>query len=197
VPHKWLLFLDADIYFKNDFLEKSYRQLIKKKIGTATVWFRPKEHKVSLELMMFMYNTYQFVTQPVWPHAIGACIFSKKRVFDKLDGFDTKVTLAEDMDYVRRAIKVDKFMVLTTHVYYSMRRYIKEGKSNMVKKLILTELYRMLNGELRDKKIQDNILEYPMRRDWLKKDKENHKHKSPEITMRKKIKLIIDRKRTK
>lgn len=166
---EWLLFLDADVLLPKGFIKKTYTQLQNSKIDTATVWFRPDTRKIPSEMLMIIYNSYQFSTQRVWPHAIGACIFCKKTLFDKIKGFDVKVTLAEDMDFVRRAAKKGKFQVLRAYVFYSMRRYLEEGKLTMAKKIILTELYRAIRGEVRSKKVQDKLIKYYDRGDWLKK----------------------------
>jgi hypothetical protein len=100
------------------------------------------------------------ITQKVYPHAGGYCIFSTKRIHRAIGGFDESILLGEDADYVRRASKKARFAVLRACVHPSERRFDKEGRWSLVWKLLRSEMYRMLRGEIRTDKFSYDFTGY-------------------------------------
>ena len=103
--HERLLFLDADVCLKPDFLATAMTQLSAKKLEVAGVYMGSKGLPMAHRLGYGMFNIGLFLTQYTFPTAVGACIFSTKRAHEELQGFDEHITLCEDCDYVKRVAK--------------------------------------------------------------------------------------------
>lgn len=145
-----LLFLDADVLLDDDFLQNSIEEFKKRKIDCASVKIVPQSSKVIDKIFLGAFNSWVIATQGFYPHAIGACIFCRKLLHNKIRGFDEKIAIAEDMDYVRRAGKHGKFRILKkARILFSMRRYEKHGYLNVASKIILGEIRRIFAGELK------------------------------------------------
>ena len=83
------------------------------------------------------------------PHAPGCCIFVKSAVHRELQGFDEKLLLAEDHDYVQRAEKAGyRFRILRSRpIGVSVRRLEKDGRWGLAIKYLKSELHQMLYGK--------------------------------------------------
>ncbi len=130
-----LLFMDADLYFKEDFLQKVYEYIITHDgIDILSTWLIPNSDKRIYKLAFKIYNHATNVAKHWIPVAVGAFMFCKKSVFEQLHGFDETVSVAEDYDLVIRAHKKKfKFELLRDpQVYFSVRRIEKMGKTRYV-----------------------------------------------------------------
>ena len=152
-----LLFLDADVQVKNDFILKCNREIEKRKPDLASCEFVPLSTRVDDQLLYLMASTYLKTLQYIQPVSMGWCIFSTKEVHATILGFDEKMTFGEDYDYVQRAYKAGfKFKMLrSAKVYTSVRRLDDEGRLNYYKKAVLSEVYRFFNG-----KVDKELFEY-------------------------------------
>lgn len=151
-----LLFLDADVKLPKDFLKKTIGEFHKRKLDVATCFYKPQSRHLADHAIMNIMNAWTYLSQFFWPHAIGVCIFAKRDIHNKLNGFDETIKIAEDMDYVNRAGKIGKFRVLHAHhVLVSMRRYEKKGRLKMILNYLGMLFYRMFRGEIRDNKTFD------------------------------------------
>lgn len=151
-----LLFLDADVKLPKDFLKKTIGEFHKRKLDVATCFYRPQSRHLVDHTIMNIMNVWTYLSQFFWPHAIGVCIFARRDIHNKLNGFDETIKIAEDMDYVNRASKIGKFRMLhATHVLVSMRRYEKKGRLRMILTYAKGFFYRMFFGEMRDDKVMD------------------------------------------
>lgn len=145
-----LVFFDADSLIEPRFLKKSMQEFEKRELDAATVRITPDTGKLVDKVFLGFFNYLVIISQTFYPHAIGACIFCKKTLHDKIGGFDETVAIAEDMDYVRRCGKIGKFRILNSvRLVFSMRRYEHYGRLNITKKILLGELHRLFIGELR------------------------------------------------
>ncbi len=145
-----LLFLDSDSRIPTDFLEKAIKEFKGRNLGSATVSLIPISTKFRDKLMYDSYNAWQKMVQYVDPHAAGICIFSRKDIFDKTNGFDEGITFCEDHAFVRKTKRHGKFIVINnTKLYNSVRRLDSEGRANMALKMIYTSFYRTFIGEIK------------------------------------------------
>ncbi len=145
-----LLFLDADTLINSSFLKNSIEEFEKNNLDAASVKIIPQSNKLIDKVFLGIFNAWVTSTQYFYPHAIGACIFCKKWLHGKINGFDEKIAVAEDMDYVKRCSTSGKFRILkNAKLYFSMRRYEHYGHFNVAMKIILGEVYRMFVGELK------------------------------------------------
>lgn len=147
---KYLLFLDADVILSGNFINDAINEMEYKDIDVATCSIIPISEKMIDAILHEVANAYIFLTQYFYPHAPGFCILIKKKLHDKIGGFDESLKLAEDHDYVKRAEEEGKFRLLKkAKVFVSIRRLKSDGRLNVSTKYLLCELYRMMMGEIR------------------------------------------------
>lgn len=142
-----IVFLDADVFFDDHFLKNTLSEMKKRKLGLATVTSNPDSNKFSDKLLFKLWDFWLFLMQKIDPHAPGYCIFSTKEMHEKINGFDERLTLAEDANYVKRASKETKFGVIKNPINVSARRLDTEGRLKFPIKMISCGFYRALIGE--------------------------------------------------
>lgn len=126
-----LLFLDADVRLEPEFLTQAINQLESKKLEVAGVYMGAKNLPFIHKAGYALFNLGLFSTQFIFPTAVGACIFSTKRVHDEIGGFDEKIILCEDCDYVKRAGKTWRFRLLNLTFGFDPRRLDQDGVFKM------------------------------------------------------------------
>ena len=145
-----LLFLDADVHLEQNFLENALREFRERNLDVAGCLIAPIGNNLIDKFFFWIFNLWTTSTQFFYPNASGACIFAKRWVHEKINGFDESIKLSEDMDYVKRCGKFAKFRILKKVKFYvAMRRFEKEGRIKVVFKLLLSALHRLIFGEIR------------------------------------------------
>ena len=145
-----LFFIDADCNIENDFFGKALREIKKRNLDVAGCHVWPLSKRVFDNVEFGIYNSWIYITQLFYPNASGHGIFCKKEIHKKINGFDEKIKLSEDMDYVKRASKYGRFGILkSVRVFTSVRRFEREGRLNLGLKLLLSAVYRMIFGEIK------------------------------------------------
>ncbi len=150
-----LLFLDADVQVKENFLAQTIGEIDKRNLELATVQFKPMSVRVEDKFMYSIGNSYISLLQYIEPVSLGWCIFSTKKVHNLIGGFDEALSLAEDYNYVVKAAECGiKLKVLKKGVVYiSVRRLSDEGRLNFIKKAVLSEALRFMKGKVEKNKI--------------------------------------------
>jgi len=145
-----ILFLDADVILPApDFLKKTLFEFNKNDFGIATCEFLPISEKTIDKLFHQAANFYLKKAQPIMPHIPGFCIFVRKEIHKKINGFDENLKLAEDHDYANRASKIAKFGFLKSYpILVSVRRLERDGRLNIAKKYALCEAHIFLKGPI-------------------------------------------------
>jgi glycosyltransferase involved in cell wall biosynthesis len=147
-----LLFLDADVMVKETFLADLLGRVRQRKLDVASGFVTPDSGKPLDTLLVTASNWYGYVVQYTRPHGSGFYIFARRDLHDRIGGFNEKLFLAEDHDYLSRAARQGKFCFLTQpRVIFSMRRFDKEGRWVVVWKYFILEIYRALKKEVKDK----------------------------------------------
>ncbi len=151
---EWLIFLDADVRLPNDgFLDNSVSECEKRGLAVATAPIYPEEGGFMDSFFHAVYNFYMRLMENLIPHATGACIIVKKSVFEKVGGFNEKITFAEDQEFVGRAA-VFKFAVLrTVSVRTSVRRLEHEGRFKFALKYLWAEVNILRHGFVKPGKV--------------------------------------------
>jgi glycosyltransferase involved in cell wall biosynthesis len=146
-----ILFLDADVILPTpDFLKKTLFEFNKNDFGIATCDLLPISEKIIDKLSHQAVNLYLKKTHAFLPHIPGACIFVKKNIHEKIQGFDETLKLAEDHDYAQRASKITKFGFLKSYpILISIRRLERDGRLNVATKYALCEAHMFLKGPIR------------------------------------------------
>lgn len=143
------LFLDADVVLPPNFLQKNLEEFIERDLAAATVEYVPMSEKITDKTLYKLYDIWAKSTQFFYPHSGGFCIFCKRDVFEKINGFNEKLLIAEDHDFVNRSAKFGKFRILKSMpILADVRRLEKEGRLNLTKKYVRGAAARMLRGEL-------------------------------------------------
>lgn len=139
-----LLFLDADVILPDSFIKESLDEFEKRFLSIASVNQIPQIPSLRNKVYHSAYNSIIGALQYVYPGAQGVCLFATKRLHKRIKGFDEKLKLGEDADYVLRASKLAKYRKLTTEVYVSTRRIDKEKISTLLAKYAKCEVNRVL-----------------------------------------------------
>ena len=151
-----LLFLDADVILPSDFLARALDEYMNAGCVVASCCVQPiSEERIDLILHQVV-NQYLKLTERVYPHAPGCCIFSNSETHRRINGFDETITLAEDHDYVLRASKTGTFRLLRNiRVPISVRRLELDGRLSTSLKYIAIEAHLIFVGN-----IHTNIFNY-------------------------------------
>ena len=148
---EYIFFFDSDVKIAQGFLKNALKEMQARKAELATCATFPLSN---LSLDRFMHTVANFfvkINLENDPHAPGFCILVSRRVFDAVGGFNEKLTLAEDHDFVKRAAKHAPLVFLeNVHLLVSVRRYRKEGRLDYMKKVVQITAYRMRHGEISD-----------------------------------------------
>lgn len=148
---EYIFFFDSDVKIAKTFLKKALKELRARKAELATCETLPLSN---LSLDRFMHTALNFfvkINLENDPHAPGFCILVSKRVYDAVGGFNEKLSLAEDHDFVKRAAHHTPLVFLEkVHLLVSVRRYRKEGRLDYMKKVVHVTAHRMLHGEITD-----------------------------------------------
>jgi glycosyltransferase involved in cell wall biosynthesis len=152
----WLLFLDADVVLPPNFLKEAILEIENKKFYIASCLMQPLSDKKIDKLLHDVGNLYIKLLQKISPHAPGFCIFVKKEIHQSIGGFNEKMKMAEDHDYVLRASKKAKFGIIqSVLIPVSVRRLDKDGRLTISLKYLAVEVHLVLLGP-----IYSNIFKY-------------------------------------
>ncbi len=144
-----LAFFDADVVLPHpDFLRDSLREMAERSFDVSTCCVRAHEGTLVDQAMHRAYNWYSIVTERLLPHAPGFCFFVRQAVHESLHGFDETLVFAEDMEYVRRAVRHGfTFGILREHpIHVSVRRLEKEGRMMLTGKYVYGEFFMLMRG---------------------------------------------------
>lgn len=134
-----ILFLDADMKLQDsDCLEKYFKEVQAKSPDIAVAYILPLSSSWIDKTMFFNLKYIIKASKPIWPWAPGMNIYVKRASFNKINGFDEEIRVAEDVDLVQRMVKKGlRFEFLDTpKVHTSVRRFIKEGRRKYLWKLV-------------------------------------------------------------
>lgn len=149
-----LLFLDADVRLTPDFLSKAVAKLEQSGLEVAGVYMGAKSLRMMHKLGYSLFNLGLFVTQFSFPTAVGACIFSTRRVHQSIGGFDEEIVLCEDCDYVNRASKTWRFRFLNMTFDFDPRRLDQDGTFTMGLTYLRANIRRLFLGEMRNNEMK-------------------------------------------
>jgi len=145
------LFMDADnIYLPDGFLDKLITEFKKRNLGVASFPIYPAGNFVD-KICYFLYNKFVEIFQN-WTAFATNSILIKREVFEKVNGFDEEVLIAEDHDLAKRASKISKFgFIKTEPVLTSPRRFEIDGRFKTYGKYLLAGIYMLVFGPVKRK----------------------------------------------
>ncbi|EKD32982.1 MAG: glycosyltransferase [uncultured bacterium] len=146
-----LLFFDADVEPRDpQFLEKALNEFKNMGLDIATCDLVPITSHNTDKFLHLLYNSYAKLCGSKLAHAAGNCIFVKKDMHDKINGFDESVIFAEDHSYAMKAAKIGNFGILrSVKLHVSTRRFDRDGRFKTAIKMILAELHLIFLGPIK------------------------------------------------
>ncbi len=137
-------FLDADTRLSPDFLEKTIRQFGSKDLDMAGFWYLPSSYRLDTTIVLGIISSVFEMMQKISPSASGAGIVVKKKVFDYHGGFDEKLRAYEDIEFIARSAKTNKFGVVRHVLRISDRRFRKYCLFATTGKYLLLSMFFVL-----------------------------------------------------
>ena len=142
---EWLLFLDADVTVRDpDFISSLLNKTEEKGWSTSSAQMRVAGSSLlgkighSQAYLNLMAHTKHPIMQ-------GYCMFTKRQVFQELNGFNEALQYGEDNDYATRSARFSFGFVRGIYYYVDPRRYEQEGWGLLFKNM-KHELYRLTHG---------------------------------------------------
>jgi glycosyltransferase involved in cell wall biosynthesis len=143
-----ILFLDADVVLPAHFIKKNTDEFRKRNLGCGIPRYTPLSSNIIDKLAYGFFNLWAGITQYFYPHAIGCCIFCRRDVFDKINGFDERTFYAEDHDFANKSRKFGRFGVLKSEaVECNMRRFKNNGHWKMAMEYLFEGTKRVFLGK--------------------------------------------------
>lgn len=148
---KYLLFLDADCRVNTMFTRKLYIDILRMKgslfLPTLITEERSSKNRVLFKLINSVIELSQSLNKPL---SSGGSIFTSKKLFSQLNGFNEDLYISEDHNLVQRARKLGiKAKILKDiKVVSSLRRVKKEGQVVVLYKYLLALVFMLVNGEI-------------------------------------------------
>lgn len=124
-----LLFLDADVSFDTNFLGNCYPSFEIQKLDVACCYFDTNTLSFKMKMIYGLWNSSKYLRRKTRaPDGESQCLWVKKSVFQEVGGFNENLKIAEDLDFIQRAVEKNfKFDILNYKFTPSDRRYKKVG----------------------------------------------------------------------
>jgi len=156
----YLIFFDADVRIPSGFIKKLESQIKKQKgYFYTTALAVNKESQAQLVIIEFINFTLELFNSLGKPFVPGFNIIIEKGLFQKLNGFDPTLKLAEDHDLVQRARKIGVILKIVKQpvLYASFRRPEKIGYLKLITQYTISSIYTLLGEPIRKE-----LFAYPM-----------------------------------
>lgn len=138
-----LVFLDADVRLKPDFLKNSLMEMKKKKLDITCPWYFPYQSSLSITTIYIFFSSLFFLFQRIFPSGAGSAIIVKRKIFNKVK-FDTSLRY-DDIAFIRNAARKGKFGIISQKVYVSDRRFRKYGTLRMLLTYSVLSIFFLFN----------------------------------------------------
>lgn len=148
-----LFFLDADTRFSETVIQDSIRTFTVKKFDVASFYFRFDSPEVRYGILFWYGTLLIYLLHFFHPVALGAAILVKRTWFDKVGGFDEKQFVGEDHVFAKSILDAGgKYgLINIPGIYFSLRRFKKEGFWTIFYKWHYFAYYYMRHGKFSEK----------------------------------------------
>ncbi len=146
---EWLLFLDADVDIDDPgFMDTLLHQTKKRGWHTSSTKLKARKASIGEKIGISIHHLYlRLLAHTKHPVAPGFCILTRRDLFNRLNGFDEKLWVAEDYDYVSRASRHGGFGYTNeTYYYVDLRRFHEGGNLRVFWQSTYYEIYRFTHG---------------------------------------------------
>jgi len=150
---EYLFFLDSDVRLSPDFLEKSVKEIQRRRLSIATFEYVPYllvqggvtgKSTLSIRLCYKFFDLLFFIFQKLLPSGAGSGIFVTKEIFKKTKGFKDNLKF-DDIEFIRRSSKLAKFGQLRVSLKVSDRRFVRYGVLRTFLSYMVLSLFFMFN----------------------------------------------------
>ena len=141
-----LLFLDADVKLPINFVAKGLAEFKRRHLDIASAHMTSDTDEPFDEFVYKLDNLTQDLSKYFGlAYTPGACIFIRKKYFEKLNGFDESLTFAEDTDLGQRVLDAGGKLGTLRSTYFvaSARRFHYDGKQKTLRRIIKSGLDAM------------------------------------------------------
>jgi len=143
-----LIFLDTDVIFPLDFVEKTQKVFEDSTVVGATCNIMPSHFRLDATLFFYFYNKLLKVFTKIKPHSRGEFFAVRKSVFLRVKGFDENMPCLEDHDLANRLSKLGRFVFIPDlTVYESLRRMEKLGFWHVMGTWFMNYIFFLLRGK--------------------------------------------------
>jgi len=143
-----VFFIDADVILPPVFFKNALTEFKKRGLGIASFCLQ-SENKIHNFLFSCLFNLPSRIGQRFLPQAMSVLMIERGTHL-KIGGFDEKVKIGEELDYIRRAKKYGKFGVLkSARAFASSRRFQKDGWIKTWLKYFLCQVHMLFFGPVK------------------------------------------------
>lgn len=157
---KYLVFLDADIRIKKNFLKNIAKNINEKKGLIFIPYLIPEKGNEEYKSMFDLLNMLVEFTQNLSKKfSMGGSMVIEARIFKLIGGFNEKLRMSEDHEIIQRAHDwgINPKFMKNVQITFCFRRMKKEGQLKSMYKNLLSVAHRLFVGEINKK-----IFEYEM-----------------------------------
>lgn len=172
--NEWLFFIDADISLPNDFFAQATVEISRRNLQAGGFTQRMPSKKAGLRIGARAMNGYARIMQHTpWPIAFSL-LFSSRKIFDIVGGFDPTIYIMEDYNFVLEAKRRNAHVgIVNAPFIASDRRYIHAPPSTLLNGFY-AEFYRYTHGL----RITKPLFTYDMGGEQNTKDKSSRNTKN-------------------
>jgi len=143
-----LVFLDADITFPLNFVDKVLKAFEDPTVVGATCNIMPSPSKLGEKCFFYFYNLLIWASAKFKPHCRGEFFAVRKSAFMRANGFDENIPCMEDHELANRLSKLGRFVFISDlRVFESLRRFRKLGFMRVVGMWLMDYVSLMLRGK--------------------------------------------------
>ncbi len=156
----YLVFLDADVRIRRNFLQKLYMHIQKQKGLLFVPEIYPNMRDPQTQIIFDGVNTAIRISQTLGkPFSSGGSMIVERNFFDRIGQFSEKAFMSEDHQLVQEAYKYGVHAKFSPDikVSFSLRRFKKEGKFKVLYKYVVNTIHFLSEG-----KVDKKIFEYEM-----------------------------------
>lgn len=151
----YLLFLDSDMKLDPEFIQNLIKNIKQSKFLMYLPLHLPHDGTPSDEVLFRVISSFvemSHLSQKPFTYGPGAVFH--RHFFNSLGGYDEQVFVYEDHEIVQRAKKrgVSAKLLPQTKIYFSFRRFKKEGRINVLSKYLVATMHLLVKGKV-DKEI--------------------------------------------
>jgi glycosyltransferase involved in cell wall biosynthesis len=149
-----LCFVDADLIIPKAFFKKALEQIKEEKIDIAGTLQTPIKTKNVFKNLFYSFifgsvNIGMILLQHSNAPGMQNCMFIKKEIHEKINGFDETMIYGEDADYSKRASKFGKFVILRFEKVKMSPRRLENGGIKILFKLVYFNIGRLFGHQFR------------------------------------------------